>query len=329
MDVKRSRELYVKKVIKSIPSHIKPVDYLMEALSISRVSVYRRLKCLLPFSYDEMVILSAKLGFSVDDIMHTNINDERNIFSLQQYDEKDLQEIFLSALTDIYDNCKGQEKDNNKTAIISINHLWLIYVSGYNHLLKFYYYKWHHQISFNSYSLIYPEIQLSPEIINMSDKIKEKMQLLTNTIFIIDKRVFFNTIEEIQYYYRRNIISDEELKEIKNDLEGLVEYTKSHVLFGKNIKGKARSFYLSSLNIYSNSVYVESDGYSQSFFNEYSLSPFRTTNIETCMYHKKWLESLKKYSILMTASNEALQIEFFQKLKKYLNDLIEDIDLVP
>jgi len=329
MDVKKSRELYIEKVIKSIPHHIKPVDYLMEALNISRVSVYRRLKCVLPFTYDEMIILATRLGFSIDDILHTNLDEEKAIFSFQQYEESSLQGIFLTILTNIYENVKEQEKAGNRTSIISINNLWLIYLFGYDHLLKFFYYKWLHQISFNSYRLIYPEIELSAEIVEMSNKIEDKLQLLSNSIFIIDKNIFFHTMEEIQYYYRRNIIGDDELAAIRNDLEKLIEYTQSHVLFGKNKKGKARSFYLSSMNVYSNSIYVECDGVGQSFFYEYNPSPFNTTNVHICAFHKRWLESLKKYSILMTASNEVLQIDFFKKQRRYLNDLMENTDLVP
>jgi len=328
MNVIEVRDLYVKKVIEAIPSHINPVDYLVDVLKISRVSVYRRLKSTLPFTYDEIMILSATLRISLDDIMCSNVAEDKAIFSFQQYEDNQLQDYFLKILKNFQNNLKEQDKYQSRTALISINHLWLVYAVGYEHLLKFHFYKWMHQISFNSYRLIYPEIHLSDEIIETSYQIRRQVQLLMNTVFIIDKRVFFNTIEEIQYYYRRNIIDLGDLTNIKNDLEKLIEYTESHVLMGKNKMGKPRSFYLSSVNIYSNSLYVECDEYYQSFFYEYTPSPFRTTNTSICIYHKKWLESLKKYSILMTASNEALQIDFFSRQKRYLDDLMNDRDLI-
>lgn len=327
MDIKKSRELFVKKVVETIPSHIKPVDYLMETLDISRVSVYRRLNGELPFSYDEVIILSEKLGFSLDDILYTNTNEEKGIFLFQHYRDTNPQEYFLEVLKSIYQNLKEQNKATNRMAILSINNVWLVYVLGFDHLLKFYYYRWLHQFSFNSYRLVYSEISLSSEIIELSHQIRTEVQLLKNNIFVADKKLFFSIIEDVQYYYRRNLFGEKELLEIKNDLQNLIEYTAAHVAKGRNDAGESRSFYLSSVNLYSNGLYAEYDNSFQSFFYGFNINPFKTNNENICSSHKKWLESIKKYSILMTASNEALQIEFFNKQLGYLADLMDNKDI--
>ncbi len=328
MNIQKSRELYVKKVVESIPPNIKPTNYLMDVLDISKVSAYRRLKCILPFTYDEMIVLSKELDFSLDDIIHADLNEEKAIFSYYKYDYENIHEFFVRMLNNIYGYIKNQIKTNENIAIISINHLWIIYVMGYEHLLKFYYFRWMHQMSFNSYRLLYSEIKLSNEILDLSNKIKEQIYRMKKTVFIIDKNLFFNTLHDIQYFYRRNIIGYDELTNIKNDFEKIIQHTESHVLLGKNTMGNLRSFYLSSLNIYSNSFYIECEESTASFFYQYNPYPFMTLNANLCAFHREWLETLKKYSILMTASNEALQIDFFSKQRQYLSDLIEDKDLI-
>jgi hypothetical protein len=48
-------------------------------------------------------------------------------------------------------------------------------------------------------------------------------------------------------------------------------------------------------------------------------------NQEVCNMQKKWIEAIKKYSILVTLSNEILQAEFINKQVKYLNNLTSEI----
>lgn len=328
MDTIKSRELYIQKIIEVVPPHIKPVNFLMETLGISRVSAYRRLNCQLPFTYDEIIILSSKLEFSLDEILHTNKDKEKGIFIFQHYEGTNPQRYFLEIMKSIYQNLREQNRADNRSAVLSINYVWLVYVFGFDNLLKFYYYKWLYQSSSHSQKLVFSEISLSSEIIELSHLIRTEVQLLKNNISIIDKRIFFSVIEDIQYYYRRNIFGKEELIKIKNDLENLIEYTASHVMKGRNEKGEFRAFYLSALNLYSNSLYTEYDDRFDSFFYEFNINPFKTNNINICTAHKKWFESIMKSSVLMTASNEALQIDFFNKQRKYLNDLINNRDLL-
>jgi hypothetical protein len=67
-DICENNELWITNVISKFPSRIKPRDYLMAKLSISRESAYRRIKGTVPFSFDEILQISQDLGFSLDEI---------------------------------------------------------------------------------------------------------------------------------------------------------------------------------------------------------------------------------------------------------------------
>jgi hypothetical protein len=65
-------KLLTTKNIAAIPKSIKPRDYLMKKLSISKESAYRRMRNKVPFTFEEVVTISLDLGFSLDEIAGKN-----------------------------------------------------------------------------------------------------------------------------------------------------------------------------------------------------------------------------------------------------------------
>lgn len=326
MDHKKTREIYVSKLVESIPAHIKPVDYLMDVLNISRISAYRRLNCVVPFTYDEIMALSLKLDISLDEIIHSNASDKA-VFSFQNFSEPDPERFYYTLLDNYYRSIVKEGKANTRSSILAMNHLWILFAISSEELVRFYYYKWLNQTYERKTRLHYSEVPLPPEIAALSRKIWAGIQELMDTTFIIDRNLFLNTMKEIQYYYHRNFIEKDELEKIAKGVEFVIDYTEEHVLRGINKVGSKRNFYYSLIDIYSNSLYAEYDGKSQSLFYGANVIPFSTTNMNICASHKKWLESLKKYAVLMTASNETLQIHFFKKQREYLDNLLQDVSL--
>ncbi len=76
--MKKVRDDIISKILSSMPTNLKPAEYIMRTLNISKGSAYRRLKGTLPFTYDEIVILAQELNFSVDDVI--NSESKKNIF---------------------------------------------------------------------------------------------------------------------------------------------------------------------------------------------------------------------------------------------------------
>lgn len=324
---KISREKLIKKIRETIPSNLKPVEYLMEVLGISKVSVYRRINCEVPFTYDEMVKLSQKLGFSMEEIIYSNSTDKA-VFMFQDKKCSSYQELFLCILKGYNEDILKESKSSYRKAIMAFNHLWLIHIMGMDNAFKFFYYRWLFQLSSNSLGYLMEDVTIPSEAFELRDKIVNGIQLLNNTTLIVDKLFFFNTIKDIQYYYRRKFINREELLLIKDDLDIILKQIEIRTTTG-TYAGITHYFYLSYLSIFTNSIYVEYDDKFISYFYEYSIRPLRTRDTKVCYSHKKWMESLKKHSVLISGSNEALQMEFFKKQNKYLENLINDIELVP
>lgn len=328
MNIESIKELYIKKILSLIPPQTKAVDYLMETLDISKVSAYRRLKGQLPFTFDEVIVLSNNLGVLLDDIIHPYSESNKAIVSFNHVDGDEIQEYFLRILRNYSENLEEQKDVRHRNTLTSINNIWLVYTLGYDNLFKFCYYKWTHLLSFGVYNKKFSEVSLSIEMIQLSHKIHRQVQSLKNTSFIVDKNLFLNTMKEVQYYYRRGLILENELFDIVKDIEAIIDKTEFHILSGYNKLGKQRTFFLSSINIYSNSMYIEYDDHIQSFFYSYSPSPIRVIDPKVCTPHKQWLESLKKYSVLITASNEIEQTDFLNRQRVYLDKLKNNEDLL-
>jgi len=318
------REMYVRKILEAIPSYINPVDYLTDILKISRVSVYRRIKCKVPFTFDEIIALSSELNFPIEEIIPS-----KNKATFTYLDADNLnptpQKYFHSTIKRIFDNISNETLHNNRKAIIVLNHLWLMNVMGYKNLLNFYYYKWLHQSNIILSNTLLCHVRIPANIINLSQKIATLKASLHNSTYIIDKNIFINTITEIEYYYKRKLISKDELIHLVNELGTIIDKVEKQILNGRNETGTKISYYLSYLKLHSNSVYAEyGENERHSFFYEYDISPMATSNNEICSAHKDWLRSLKKYTILMSASNEALRMDYFREQREYLDLLLNN-----
>jgi hypothetical protein len=314
----------ISKVLNNISQNIKLTDYLMDTLDISRESVYRRLRGDIPFTFDEIIKLSLDLNFSIDEIIGQN-EKSRVFFDLIENRSFNPQQTFLALLGDYHQYITSMRNAENIETTNAINRVLMWLALDFDHIFKFAYFKWAHQTYKISANTNFSEIEISPEIILLRKKINHDLKYIAHSSYILDQRVLLHTIREIQYYYRRKLITEAELLLIKEDLMGLVDKVEAIARTGINSVGATVDFYLSSVSIESNSMHTFYDNKGVSYFWIYSLSPVSINNADACMLHKKWLDSLRRYSILITQSNEILQEEFFYKQRKYLEGITDDM----
>ena len=143
----------------------------------------------------------------------------------------------------------------------------------------------------------------------------------TNVSFLLDKNTFLNTIKSIQYYYKRNLVSDVELPLIAKEMEAVIENFEKVAQTGENFYGTQANLYLSYLDIDSYNIYANYDGIEEIYTSLYSIYPVRITNPAIYRMQKKWMDSLMKNSTLITRSNESLQVRFFNKQRQYLDNI--------
>jgi hypothetical protein len=308
------------KVLESIPEHISTVTYLMDFLELSQGSVYRRLKGEIPFSFDEVYRLSLNLGFSVDEIFDLE-RKNRIFFDTRNDIPFNPSNAFMATLENLYSDIEFLSANKDSVSIHAQNRVPLILALFYDDLFRFFYYKWTHQLDNAPLNYRFSDVVFPPGIVALRNKILSRTGRVSTHTFILNKEVYLNIIKEIQYYYKRKLISEEELKLLRSDLIRIIRDTEEFSYKGVDRFNDAIFIYLSSFNIESNSIYISSGGHSMSYFYPYTANPMIIRNAELCSVHRQWLESLKKYSILITQSNEELMAEFFSHQFEYVDNM--------
>ncbi|MDR2843217.1 MAG: hypothetical protein LBV57_01045 [Candidatus Symbiothrix sp.] len=315
----------IKKVLESIPKHIKPIDYLMDILCISRESAYRRMRNDIAFTLDEVAKLSFKLNFSVDNVIGVQNIKERFFLDLQTEQLVDPKSNFLSTLQDYYQYIEWIHKTPHVEAMASLNRLNLFFLAQSPMLFKFYYYTWIHHTYNVPVNCPFSKIKLLPEVIDLKNQFKAVASSFNNCSYILDRNIFENIVREIQYYRGRNLLSAEEVLELKGELSELVNYFQKLMQNGQNDSGFVYNFYLSMLNVELNASYASFGKEVASQYWISSVNPIIIRNYEISNLHKNWIESMKKSSILITHSNELLQVEFINKQREHIENLSKDL----
>ena len=320
----KQNDLLSAKILESIPENIKPIEFLTELLNIGKESAYRRMRSEIPFTFEEITKLALELDFSVDEIIGKN-KEERIFLDLQSNSTANHEESFLATLQEYYKFCELICNAHTKEVMVVLNRLSFASLIGYDTLFKLYYYNWKHQTYNISLNDLFSETVIPPEINAVRQQFKHIRADLYNVHYIIDRDIFQNTVREIQYYYNRKLITDEEIIIIKEELNQLLRNMENVMQTGCNDSGAAMSYYLSLLDIETNTNYAVFDGNIASMHWMNPVNTICIVNQEICKMQKRWIESIKKYSILITLSNEILQAEFINKQSEYLNNLTKEI----
>jgi len=315
-----TREIVINKILAQIPPSMKPVDYISDILDIGKESAYRRLRGEMSFTLDEVIKLSVELRFSLDEIVGER--NENRVY-LDLFLDKDPEKNFMSTLQAYKNDVEIRLKYPSSDSIMATNYLPAIFCVHNPYLFKFAYYVWLHRKYKNSYRLQFSDVHISPVMESLRKRLDKLTRKIMNSTFILDPGVFLSPLRELRYFYRLRLISKTDIDLIKNDFHALIDMLEKMVRTGEFCSGSHFYVYLSDFNIDGNSSFKSYDDNMVSSFNFHFLSPIVVSNSILCELHKEWLESMKKYSILITQSNEMIQAKYFERQREYI-DRIED-----
>jgi hypothetical protein len=328
MDTTRKR--IVNKILAKIPAYLNPVDFLYETLNVSKESVYRRLKGEVAFSLEDMVKMSSRLFISLDEIVYANQENELGrqpiIFRSDSDKLFDPQKSFLNFLQAYDQSMEMVAKSQDVEIIAAANHLMILSAVSYDHLFKFYYFRWMHQTQYKPLDFSMSDVILSDELLFLQQKLKNHVHSGSHT-HILDHYFLRNIIREIQYYYNRELITEAEMLIIQEELYEFIDATDSILRNNTGSKSYIDLTYISSMQINSSGLYCRCDDKEYvSLWISFGLF-IRSENARICETYRNWLNSLKKYSSLMSGCNEILRTQFINCQRKYIKNLMNKKDL--
>lgn len=311
-------------ILEKIPENIKPVNYFMDILDVGKESAYRRLRGEKPLSLDEIHKLCVDLDFSLDEIIgnkNTNTFTFNYIGTSEENPDNNVLEFLL-----FYENyLKHVLSHENAEIINTMSNLLSTLFVGFDELFKFIYYHWMHQMKEVPFNYRYVDLVVPPKIKTACDNINDLHKELKKVTMIIDKNIHLNLIKEMQYFYVRGLIGEAELAKLKEQYLRYMDHTEKIITKGVGPNGGSYEIYLSMLSISSSTSYITWGDNKESAFWHNSCYPMHTRNREITDRHKHWIDSLKKYSSLITHSNELLQADFFNEQRNYVNNIGDKI----
>lgn len=294
-------------------------DMLMDTLYIGKEAVYRRLRGEVPFTLQESALISRKLGISLDKIIGLSFKSNA-MFNINIVDYDDPFESYYNILEKYVSLINTMPDDPNSVMGTSANIIPQTLYLKHELLAKFRLFKWMYQ---NKYidCKSFEELDIPPKLVNIQKDYVAMTRHIHSIDYIWDNMIFQHLINDIQYFASIHLISDETKEEIKNELFLLADELEELAINGKTADGNRVRIYVSNINFEATYSYVDTNNLQLSLIRIYSINSITTMDNEIFCTLKEWIQSLKKFSTLISESGEMQRIQFFKQQREIIDAL--------
>ena len=302
-----------------LPAKGKLADILMDTLYIGKEAVYRRLRGEVPFTLQEAALVSRKLGISLDKIIGTSFKSNA-MFDINIVDYDDPFESYYNILYKYASLINTMQDDPESTMGTSSNIIPQTFYLKYDLLAKFRVFKWMYQnkyIQCNNFD----ELEIPVKLLNIQKDYVDMTRHIHSIDYIWDSMIFQHLINDIQYFSDVHLISDEAKMQIKEELFLLTDELEELAMRGKTKDGNTVRIYVSHINFEATYSYVETNSLQLSLIRIYSINSLTTLDHEIFHSLKEWIQSLKKFSTLISESGEMQRIHFFKQQREIIDTL--------
>lgn len=307
------KEMAVMKVEKD-----KVVSILSDILCLGREAVYRRLRGEVKFTLEEITSISLKLEISIDSII--GIKDkEKSVIELKLIKpEDDFKKRYNEKINDYVHILEAMNKKYGDVSILSVfNRLPYTLYLHYENLAKFRLFKWSYQMRAIG-DIPFRELMLSDDILETQSKFVSEIRKVKSSEIVLSTNIFQSFVNDINYFYNLSLITADEVKILKSELKKVLDELEAVSVTGRYKSGSRLKLYLSDLDLnYSNMLFSYNKHY-YTYINVYELGGIESQNKSLCEYQMKWILALKRYSKLITESNELERHRFFKQQRMIL-----------
>ena len=230
------------------------IPLLMKMFSMSKETVYRRMRNSCPFSIGEAVVIANYLNISMDELL--DLKSGNNLVL-----EKDLNAD--GSPVDIYQDLIGNDIEvmekllvaKNVKITAAINQMPFRFLPCKSLFKLDYCHSMHAAGKISLITTGYSDIEIPTAVNDLYEKAVSCFKRLSNIVCVIDSTIFSNTIDKIRYYYRLKFLSDDDLRMLQTELFELLGVYENLLRNGKNKSGSDYVFYYSFFNLESNIVF--------------------------------------------------------------------------
>jgi hypothetical protein len=305
---------------KKIPQNSKLVNTLVDILYIEKEAIYRRLRREVPFTFQEIITISKKLGISLDYVLDIDMHKKRT-FQLKLIEYMNPNEIDYSMIQDYMNVIQdSKEEVGTETGVVS-NILPQTLYSGFDLISKFYIFKWHYHYNYIQVRPFHETI-VPDKVSNLLATNFIESKNIQNTSYILDNQVIKSLVNDIKYFHSIRLIKEDAILSIKEELIQFIDYLEAMAINGyfKETKNKVQ-IYISNINIDTNYTYLDTQNYKLSLIWTFIITATVSMDIKTFNIIKNWFWSIIRNSTLITVTGEKERILFFENQRKIVEEL--------
>ena len=287
-----------------LPPKTNLANLLMDTLYIGREAIYRRLRGEVPFTLEEAALISRKLGVSLDKIVGVSFGANA-VFDLNVVDHDDPFNAYFTILSRYVKIFRAFQDDPTTALGTSSNTIPQTLYLKHDLLSKFRLFKWMYQnkhIQCNHFE----NLKIPEKLVDTQREFVSLTQYIHSTDYIWDNI---------------HLISCEDIQRIKEELLVLVDELEELAMRGKTEAGNSVRIYVSHINFEATYSYLETSSLQLSMIRVYSINSITTQDTEMFNSLKDWIQSLKKFSTMISESGEMQRIQFFNRQREIINTL--------
>jgi len=300
---------------KKIPQKTKLTETLMDILFLEKGAVSRRLRGEVPFNIFELASISEKLNLPLLNLT-ADKSEWVDSFTL------DVTGISFKKWHEYIAFVNLAKKDPLSEFACSTNQIPATIYAKYVSLYKFFIFKYLYLLGGTENRMTFKEFILPEELKKIYWSYYHESKFIAKSFFVCDTLMTDNLITDLRYFSGIHLLSEDELRQIKEDLLSFMDYFEEIAVNGSfDETGNQVEIYISDVNLDSNYTYLQ--------INNIRVCLVRTFNINAVMAKdnnsyekiKNWVQSLKRSSTLISQSGAIFRAEFFEKQRKMIAEL--------
>lgn len=303
---------FLELIRKRLPDSVSFVDKLAELLDISRDSAYRRIRGDTVLSLDETKKLCDLFAISLDALLTTSINT--SVFHHRALSTTYTLENWLNSVgknMEYVNTFQNREMIYAARDIPTFHHFRL---SGLSSFKMFFWLKTLIKDPVYVNKLYHPE-RIPEPLVKAAQRVW-KLFSTTPSIEIWSDEAINETIKQIEFYHECRFFEQrEQAQQLCDQLIELISSIKQEVGLGKKSSGVGFQLYKNEILIANNTIYVQMDKIHIAYINYNTLSLLTTHQPSFCTKTIKYLNDLKKNSVLISETAERERNKFFNQMK--------------
>lgn len=310
----------IKAMREHLPEDTNLANYIMDVISIGKEAVYRRLRGEVPFTFYEVSLLSQSLGISLDQIVGTN-RSEGAVFNLNVSDGTNYIDNYHEIIKRYLKLFTFIKEDPKSVISSACNIIPYTFYSPFERLTKFRLCRWLHQNNGMKMTGSMSDLIVPEKVIESQKRLMLEIRQMPETYTILDNNLFQSFVREVKYFAGLNMLSEDDIDVMKNELHLLLDEMEQIASKGEFSNGKKSYLYLSNINFEATYSFIEKGSFQLCMYRLYAINYMDSQHPEICRAQKEWIQSLKRYSTLISQSGEIQRMIYFTKQRECVDTL--------